>query len=191
MKLRYWLGLRKFYNGQRVIAIASLNPETQHLVNVATGTICGYVGEFRGQGICWHVHWDEHLPRPKNFPFQVGIEPESCLAPLTKPPSALRQEDAATEQFLERLRKLAREPGVHVLGPAETVPPKGEMMDDRIRLDAKFFSEILMLPDGTTREIVSLERVERWLRNKDHAIALLEEEVDSLTGNCGHHRYMT
>jgi hypothetical protein len=42
-------------------------------------------------------------------------------------------------------------------------------MNPTVKLDARFFSEILLMPDGTSREIVPLERAERWFNDAQYA----------------------
>lgn len=44
--------------------------------------------------------------------------------------------------------------------------------EPKIRLTAAFFAEVVMLPSGNV-EYVRLDRVERWLLEKDHEIALM------------------
>ena len=52
-------------------------------------------------------------------------------------------------------------------------------MGDRIRLTPAFFSEVWIMPDGSRRGVMPLDRVERMLLERDHEIALLMNELSS------------
>lgn len=47
-----------------------------------------------------------------------------------------------------------------------------------LTIDARFYSEILLMPDGTTREIVPLARAERWFNEARETKAKLRDEEE-------------
>lgn len=58
------------------------------------------------------------------------------------------------------------------------------MAEPTIKLDAEFFSEIIPMPDGTTRAVVELKRVERWLAAKDAYAGQLHKAAFEFACHC-------